>query len=116
MIRRQPQHVIDRTATGARVASLPRWPTLNAMRVAYRLGVSPLGPYQYRMIAESFVFDTTKIKRAVGWRPTLTNGEMLLEAFEYYRRHRDEIASRRAASAHKQRARMGVIGVLKQLS
>ena len=86
------------------------------MRVAYRAGLSPLGPYQYRMIAESFTFDTTKIKRALGWRPTLTNGEMLFEAFDYYRCHRDEIASRRAVSAHKQRVRMGVIGVLKQLS
>jgi UDP-glucose 4-epimerase len=86
------------------------------MRLAYRLGLSPLGPYQYRMIAESFEFDTTKIARTLGWRPTLTNGEMLFEAFDYYRRHVDEIDRRMAMSAHQQRARMGVIRVLKQLS
>jgi len=115
-LRETYQHVLDRAATGARVASLPRWPTLPLMRLAYRAGVSPLGPYQYRMIAESFVFDTTRIKRELGWHPTLTNGEMLFEAFDYYRRHGEEIARRGAVSAHKQRARMGVIRLLKGLS
>jgi UDP-glucose 4-epimerase len=115
-LRESYQYVIDRAGTGASVAVLPRWPALALMRLAYSAGLSPLGPYQYRMIAESFTFDTTKIKRVLGWRPTLTNGEMLYEAFDYYRRHRDEIAARTAASAHKQRARMGVIRLLKQLS
>lgn len=115
-LRETYQYVIDRAATGARVASLPRWPTLALMRAAYRAGLSPLGPYQYRMIGESFAFDTTKIKESLGWRPTVSNGEMLFEAFDYYRRHLDEIAARSAASAHKQRVRMGVIRLLKQLS
>ena len=57
--------VIARAGTRARVASLPRRATLLAMRLAHRLGVSPLGPYQYRMIAEDFVFDTSKIKAAL---------------------------------------------------
>lgn len=110
------QTVIDRAGTGARVASLPKWPTLPGMRIAYRLGLSPLGPYQYRMIAESFVFDTTKIKAALGWRPTLTNAEMLYEAFDYYRHHRGEIERRTGVSAHKQAASMGVIRLLKWIS
>jgi nucleoside-diphosphate-sugar epimerase len=110
------QAVIDRAGTGARVASLPRWPTLPLMRLAYSLGLSPLGPYQYRMIAESFVFDTTKIRRALGWRPTLTNADMLFEAFDYYRRHRSEIDRRSGVSAHKQAASMGIIRLLKWIS
>jgi nucleoside-diphosphate-sugar epimerase len=110
------QYVIDRAGTRARVASLPRWPTLPLMRLSYQLRLSPLGPYQYRMIAASFEFDTSRIQRTLGWRPTLTNGEMLFEAFDYYRHHVDEIDDRTAMSAHKQRARMGVIRLLKQLS
>jgi hypothetical protein len=102
--------------TGARIASLPRLPTLAAMRLAHALGVSPLGPYQYRMIAEDFIFDTTKIKRALNWAPTLTNAEMLSRAFEYYRAHRREIHSRTEASAHRRPARMGVIRLLKWVS
>jgi nucleoside-diphosphate-sugar epimerase len=110
------QRVIDQASTGARIASLPRMPAIAAMRLAHALGVSPLGPYQYRMIAEDFIFDTTKIKRELSWKPTLTNAEMLSRAFEYYRAHRREIHSRTEASAHRRPARMGVIRLLKWVS
>jgi dTDP-D-glucose 4,6-dehydratase len=68
------------------------------------------------MIAESFVFDTTKIKKALGWNPTLTNADMLYEAFDYYRQHRSEIDRRTDVSAHKQAASMGIIRLLKWIS
>lgn len=100
----------------ARVASLPKGPTLLAMKIAYALGLSPLGPYQYKMIAESFTFDTSAIKRELGWQPTLTNGEMLTRAYTYYRDHRAEIEGRTDASAHRSAAKMGIIRVLKWMS
>jgi len=86
------------------------------MKVAYSTGMSPLGPYQYRMIAESFVFDTTRIKRELSWSPTVTNGEMLFRAYDYYRLHRQDIDARSDVSAHKRPARMGVIRLLKWMS
>jgi nucleoside-diphosphate-sugar epimerase len=110
------QHVIDRAQTGARIASLPRFPTLELMRLAHMMGVSPLGPYQYRMIAESFEFETSRARSVLGWTPTLTNAEMLWRAFEYYRDHRQEIESRTDVSAHKRPARMGAIRLLKWIS
>ena len=115
-LRQVYQSVIDRAGTGARVASLPKAPTLAAMRLAYMLGLSPLGPYQYKMIAEDFVFDTSKIKEALGWRPTLTNEEMLWKAYSYYTANAVEIARREQASDHRQAAKMGIIRLLKWLS
>jgi len=115
-LREAYEAVIEKAGTGARVASLPRFPTLALMRAAYRLGLSPLGPYQNRMITSSFVFDTGRIERALGWRPTLTNGEMLWRAYRYYDENFDEIHARRKASAHRQAAKMGVIRLLKWMS
>jgi len=51
------QYICDRAGTGARVANFPRFIAIPLMKIAYALGLSPLGPYQYKMIAESFVFD-----------------------------------------------------------
>lgn len=110
------EYVIKNACTGARVASLPKGPTLLAMRIAHRLGLSPLGPYQYRMIAEDFVFDTSKIKKALQWRPTLSNAEMLWLAYRYFRDNRESIAARRDVSAHRQAAKMGLIRLLKWAS
>jgi UDP-glucose 4-epimerase len=110
------EYVIRRAGTGARVANFPRWLAIPAMKVAYALRLSPLGPYQYRMIAADFRFDISKIKRTLQWRPTLSNGEMLWKAYEYYHAHRSDIESRTGASAHRQAAKMGVIRALKHLS
>ncbi len=110
------EYVIAHTGSKSKVRGLPRGPILWAMRVAYALGLSPLGPYQYKMIAEDFVFDTTKIKKELAWNPTRTNEDMLLEAYKYFHEHRRDISSREGVSAHKQNAKMGVIKLLKWLS
>lgn len=110
------ESVIRAAGSGSRVASLPKAPTIAAMKLAHKLGVSPLGPYHYRMIAESFVFDTARIKRELNWRPTLTNEQMMLRAFEYYRTNRRAIHERTDVSAHSKAAPMGVIRLLKWIS
>lgn len=103
-------------ASRSRVRSLPQAPVIATMKLAHILHVSPLGPYHYKMIAESFLFDTTRIKQRLGWQPTLTNDEMLLRAYSYYSRNREEIHGRTNASAHRKSAPMGVIRVLKWMS
>ncbi len=108
--------VIREAGTKARVASVPKGPTLLAMRMAHVLRISPLGPYHYRMIAEDFTFDTTKIKAALNWRPTVTNSEMLSAAYRYYADNREEINARTNVSAHSKAAEMGVLRLLKWLS
>jgi UDP-glucose 4-epimerase len=110
------ESVIRAAGSKARVASLPRTPTIAMMQLAHRLKVSPLGPYHYRMIAESFVFDTQRIRTELGWTPTLTNEEMMLRAFSYYSENRKAIHERTDVSAHSKAAPMGIIRLLKWLS
>jgi UDP-glucose 4-epimerase len=111
------ESVISAAGTSSRVAQLPQGPTIAAMKLAHKLGVSPLGPYHYRMIAEDFVFDTTHIRETLGWRPTLTNEQMMVKAYKYYSEHRAEIDARAGeVSAHSRSAPMGIIRLLKWLS
>lgn len=108
--------VIREAGSHSRVRSLPKAPTLAAMRIAHLLNISPLGPYHYKMIAEDFLFDTTRIQERLGWRPTLSNAEMLTEAYRYYAGRRTEIESRRDVSAHSRPAEMGIVRLVKWLS
>ncbi len=109
-------YVIKKAKTRARVANLPRKIAIPLMKMAYFFHLSPLGPYQYKMIASSFVFDTTKIKKSLKWLPTVTNEEMLYRAYRYYHENLKEIRSRKNVSAHKQSAKMGAIKLLKWIS
>jgi UDP-glucose 4-epimerase len=110
------ESVISAAGSVSKVRSLPKGPTIAAMKLAHKLRVSPLGPYHYKMIAESFLFDTERIQRELGWKPTLTNEEMLLRAYLYYKQNRREIAVRKDVSAHRKPASMGVIRLLKWVS
>jgi UDP-glucose 4-epimerase len=110
------QYVIEKAGSGSRVMSLPKGPTLLAMRLAYLAKISPLGPYHYKMIAEDFSFDTSAIKRELVWAPTVSNHEMLYKAYRYYFQHRAEIQARTNVSAHRSASQLGVINVLKWLS
>ena len=115
-LRQVYQAVIDAAGTKARVAELPKAPTLAAMKLAHQLRVSPLGPYHYRMIAEDFIFNTTRIRAELGWRPTVTNDEMMVKAFRYYSASRAAIHARTDVSAHSKPTPMGVIRLLKWFS
>ena len=110
------QSVIDAAGTRARVARLPKAPTIAAMKLAHLLKVSPLGPYHYRMIAEDFIFSTKHIREKLGWKPTLTNEQMMIEAYTYYAAQRAEIHARKDVSAHSKAAPMGIIRLLKWIS
>lgn len=108
--------VIDAAGSKSKVRSLPKGPAIAAMKLAHHLHISPLGPYHYKMIAEDFLFDTTKIKRELNWQPTLKNSQMLVRAYQYYSAHRAEIEQRSDVSAHSKPASMGVIRLLKWIS
>jgi nucleoside-diphosphate-sugar epimerase len=109
-------YVIGKAGTKARVASLPKKLTIFAMKLAYALKMSPLGPYQYKMIAEDFEFDISKIKEKLNWAPTMSNEDMLYKSYKYYHDNKKEINSRKEVSAHKQPAKMGIIRLLKWIS
>jgi UDP-glucose 4-epimerase len=108
--------VISEAGSRSRVKSLPKRTTLAVMHLAHSLRLSPLGPYHYRMIAEDFIFDTSRVRQALRWRPSVNNGEMLAKAYRYYAEHRDEILARNNVSAHSRAAEMGILRLLKWMS
>ena len=115
-IREMYGDVIRRAGTRARVAELPKRPAVTALRLLSGLGLSPLGPYHYRMIASSFEFDTTKLRQATGWRPTLGNVDILWEAYRFYSANRDRLSEPTNASAHRRPSGMGALKLVKWLS
>jgi nucleoside-diphosphate-sugar epimerase len=109
------QHVIDQAATGARLVPLPRTLTVFLLRVLHTLRLSPLGPYQYRMIASSFQFDTTKLQHAANWQSTMTNSDMLMDAYRYYQTNKAASLDP-TTSAHNRVANGGLINLLRRFS
>jgi UDP-glucose 4-epimerase len=110
------QAVITYAGSRARVASLPRGPAVAMLQVLHHLGLSPLGPYHYQMLAESFVFDTSRLQRELGWRPTKTNTQMLIESYQWYLDHLADVYRAGERSAHRQPVKLQALALVKRLS
>jgi len=104
----------EHAGTGSQVRSLPTGPAAAAMRSLAGAGLVPFAPYHWLLYGESLYFDTTKAKAELGWRPTCSNAEMLIESYEWFLEHRQEL-SERHGSHHQSPVRLGVLKVLKRL-
>jgi nucleoside-diphosphate-sugar epimerase len=115
-VREMLGEVIRRAGTRARLTKLPRRPAIAALRLLSSAGLSPLGPYHYRMIASSFEFDTTRLRNSTGWRPTTGNTEMLWRAYRFYVEHVDELSKAQKGSPHRRLSGLGALRIVKWLS
>jgi len=111
------RYVIEHAHSTSKIYHLPEFPTLPVMRFCHILKISPLGPYQYGMIAEEFVFDTSHVEKTLNWQPTKTNGEILFAAYDFYVKNKKMLEETAASlPAHRRKSRMGVIRILKWIS
>jgi nucleoside-diphosphate-sugar epimerase len=108
------QALVDHAGTGSRVRSLPVGPTRAAMRGLAGLGLAPFAPYHWMLYGESLWFDGTRARRELGWEPRHSNASMVIESYEWYRAHRQELRAT-GGSQHQSPARMGMLRVLKRL-
>ncbi len=108
------QALVDHAATGSVVRSLPVGPTRMLMRGVAGLGLAPFAPYHWLLYGESLWFDGTRAHEELGWVPQHSNASMVVESYEWYLEHRDELDDGQG-SDHQSPARLGLLRVLKRL-
>ncbi|MEA3019634.1 MAG: hypothetical protein QOI47_1158, partial [Actinomycetota bacterium] len=110
--------LVDHAATGSRVRSLPVAPARWAMHLLSAAGMAPFAPYHWLLYSESLWFDTTKAQHELGWSPVHSNASMVIESYEWFRAHHDEVGDERAGagrSHHQSSVRMGALKLLRRL-
>jgi nucleoside-diphosphate-sugar epimerase len=99
-------------ATGSRVKSVPDVATRWLMAGLTNLRVSPLGTYHYLAYGKPSYFDISDAVAELDWRPVCSNEEMLIESYNWYLAHRDEVMRSKWASPHKSGVSQGVLKFL----
>jgi nucleoside-diphosphate-sugar epimerase len=112
-MRETVQALVDHAGTGSVVRSLPVRPAKVAMRALATAGLAPFAPYHWMLYAESLFFDVSKARSELGWEPRHSNVSMLIESYEWYLAHRDELPPQ--GSHHQSPVRLGVLEVLRRL-
>lgn len=109
--------LIKKSGSKTEIYSLPSKIIIPLMKFFFKIGLSPLGPYQYNMIINSFSGKTDLISKELNWKPTKNNNEMLFSAYEYYIKNYNDIHSNsKRGRGNSNIGREGIIKILKWLS
>jgi hypothetical protein len=79
-------------------------------------GLSPLGPWHYRSYHRPFYFDLAAPMERLGWKPRYDNVTALIDAYEWFLRHREAFRQAPPGSVHRRPVREGLLAVLKRFS
>jgi len=115
-IREMYDGIIEKAHSKSRVVALPKFFVVPLLKLLNKFNLSPLGPYQFRMLTQNFCFDISYIKTTLNWQPTLSNVEMLTRAYEYYVKNIESMSSNDKVSANRSQVKMGIIKIVKLLS
>jgi len=108
------QALVDHAGTGSRVRSLPAGPAKAGMQALAQLGLAPFAAYHWLLYGESLWFDTSRAQSELGWKPVHSNQSMVVESYEWFLAHRDELDGVHG-SHHQSPVRLGLLRALKRL-
>jgi nucleoside-diphosphate-sugar epimerase len=114
-VREALEHVIAHANSPSKVKSLPAGLTIQSLRLADMLGLSPLAPWHYLTYHKPFYFDVSGLL-AMGWRPKYSNDEMFRESYDWFIKNYDQLAAQKAGSAHRRPVKEGLLWLLKRFS
>lgn len=105
-------HLIIFSKKRNKIITFPKLFGILFLKVLYLFKFISLGPYHQRMLTANLVLDTSRIKRKLDWKPTLTNEQVLIECYKYYIKNKDK---KKETSSSKKIPRLTIIKILKMI-
>lgn len=113
-VRSDLQALIDHTGSGSRLRPVLARPAELALRALELAHLSPLAEWHYRTAHKDSFVSIEKAQRLLGWEPRLSNADTLIETYDWYLAHLDEL--RRTGVTHRVPWNQRALGLLKRLS
>ena len=80
----QVRTLIAHAGSHSSLVRIPAALLRNAARALHAVGLSPIVPEHYILADRTFVLDIERAKAVLGWRPEVTNVEMMTAAYDWY--------------------------------
>jgi nucleoside-diphosphate-sugar epimerase len=98
-VRSDLQALIDHAGTDSKLRAVPAKPAEVALRALDLAKLSPLGEWHYKTASRDSFVDVSKAERMLGWRPTKSNPQTLIENYDWYTANRAHM--KRAGLTHR---------------
>jgi nucleoside-diphosphate-sugar epimerase len=107
-------NVIKHAGSLSRVRHLPVGLSIGSLRLADKLGISPLAPWHYLTYHKPFHFELKSL-HALGWKACYSNDEMFAESYDWFVNHYHKSGKAMVGSAHRRRVSEGILWLIKRL-
>lgn len=109
------EDLIDYSKSSSVVKSLPIQLTINLLKLADYLKISPLAPWHYLTYHKEFYFDVNPLLE-LGWKPKYSNEEMLQESYDWFISNYGSWKGNEKSSAHRNPVKESILKIVKYLS
>ena len=107
--------LIDHAGSSSRISPLPVRPAELVLRALELARLSPLVEWHYKTAHRDSFVDVSRAEELLGWKPRLSNAETLIETYDWYLAHRNELAGE-AGVTHRVPWDQRALGLLKKIS
>jgi nucleoside-diphosphate-sugar epimerase len=114
-VRSDLQALVDHAGSSSRLTSVPARPAEVVLRALELARVSPLAEWHYRTAHRDSFVDVSRAERVLGWKPRLSNAEALIETYDWYLAHREQLTGA-AGVTHRVPWNQQALGLLKKVS
>jgi nucleoside-diphosphate-sugar epimerase len=113
-VRSDLQALIDHAGSSSRLTPVRVKPAEVILRGLELARLSPLVEWHYKTAHRDSFVDVSRAERLLGWKPRLSNADALIETYDWYLAHRDELAE--GGVTHRVPWDQRALGVLKKIS
>jgi nucleoside-diphosphate-sugar epimerase len=114
-VRSDLRALIDHAGSASRVTPIPVRPAELALRGLELARLSPLVEWHYKTAHRDSFVDVSRAEELLGWKPRLSNADALIETYDWYLAHRDEVGGE-AGVTHRVPWDQRALGLLKKIS
>jgi nucleoside-diphosphate-sugar epimerase len=114
-VRSDLQALIDHAGSSSRVTPVPVRAAELALRGLELARLSPLVEWHYKTAHRDSFVDVSRAEELLGWKPRLSNAQTLIETYDWYLAHREEVAGA-AGVTHRVPWDQRALGLLKKIS
>ncbi len=86
--------VITYAKSGSRIFGFPVLPSQIILGILEKLNLSPIAQWHYKTIAVPSYVSIAKAEKLLQWHPKKSNKELLIESYQWYEKHRDEVVGK----------------------
>ncbi|MDP3974457.1 MAG: NAD(P)-dependent oxidoreductase [bacterium] len=106
--------VIRHAKSESKIIKLPTFPSQILLGILEMLNLSPIAAWHYKTMPVDSYISTKKAEKLLDWKPKKSNEELLIESYDWYKKHRQEIINK-VGMTHRVGWNFKILNIIKDI-